>query len=342
MSIVEIAKQAGVSTATVSRVINRHANVSPENVAKVEQAMEEIGYKAAPKVAVGRRSEMDCVAVLVVASHMFDRYSSVAYDAVRSAVEALNERQLGAALSYVTDAEQVPDFVFRNRVRGALVIGKNPKPELEDRLKALPVVWLASHHSSQGDVVLSGNDAVGELAAEYLINRGHKCVGTLNVLADVASEARLRYFRFIAQEAGLTVKQYIKEKASSKVWEHDIDMAWFDAEVEKQIDRLMVEQERPTGLFVTSDFQAAVVHRALLKRGVKLGEEMEIIGSDTEKAALLGLNPRPATIDLGYKSIGRMAVEHLLSLISKGDREPVKIMLSPKLVLGDPVREDWS
>ena len=195
------------------------------------------------------------------------------------------------------------------------------------------MVWLGSHKSTQGDIVLTGNNAVGQLAAEYLLDRGHRRLGALNVLGDAAAIARLRYFKFIAMENSADVNVFTPTKVSKKVWDRDINIKWFDRAVEEQIDLMLSLKSRPTGLFVLSDFQVAATYRALAKRGIKVGEDIEIIGTDYEKAALLGLYPRPATIDLGYKTIGRLAVEHLMNQITNGQRESVKIMFTPKLIL---------
>jgi DNA-binding LacI/PurR family transcriptional regulator len=93
---------------------------------------------------------------------------------------------------------------------------------------------------------------------------------------------------------------------------------------------------RPTGLFIADDFQAALLQPALMERGVRFGKgegEVEVISSNNEEAYLLGLYPRPATIDIRVESIGRKAVDLLLwRLVHPSFEDRIVSLVEPRLV----------
>lgn len=342
MSISEVAKRAGVSIATVSRVINSYPSVSETNIRRVNKAIKELGYQTVPNSRGGRRSELDCVVLLWTSTHMFDPYSATGHFFTRAVCEALTARNLGMILSYIEDQTDLPAFVQRGKVRGAIATGHNPRPELVDKLQCVPHVWINSHRSRGGDVVLSGNDEVGRLAAEHLVARGHRRLAVLNVLTESAAEARVRYFRYAATEMGASVSAYCVESDQPQIWADVLDIAWFESVVEVQVDRLLSEPNRPTGVFIPSDFQAAMFYRVLARRGVRPGVDVEVVSTDLELGATMGLYPRPASIDLGARAVGRRAVDQLMARITNPDSENVRVLLEPRLVHGDYLRDDWA
>ncbi len=342
MSVTEIAKRAGVSASTVSRVINSYPNVSPASVKRVTQAMERLGYEALPRGRGGRRSELDCVALLVSSHHMFDPYASTGYLFVRAVEQALSKRRLAMIVAYIAESNQLPEYVLRGKVRGAIVTGHNPTDELVDSLEHVPHVWLHSHRTRTGDVVLAGNEQIGRLAAEHLLGRGHRHLGAINILPEAAAKARVRYFRYMVEEAGRTCAAYTASQDLTKMWEVDLDMTWFEQQVAEQVDRMLADSPRPTGLLIPSDFQAAVAHAVLQQRGVKVGIDLELVSTDNEQGARMGLYPRPATIDLNPQAAGRRAVDHLMMRIANPDYENVQVVLKPTLIPGVSLRDDWS
>lgn len=78
------------------------------------------------------------------------------------------------------------------------------------------------------------------------------------------------------------------------------------------VEQLVKHETRVTGLFVPNDLMTAIVYAELRNHGMKPGEEIELISCNNEQSVLIGLNPRPATIDVGAESIGMRAVEQLI------------------------------
>lgn len=336
MSLVEVANLAGVSTATVSKVINNYPSVSREMTDRVRDAMRQLDWAPSARKRQQKAEDLP-VAVLVLHANAFHPYTSTFSFMVEGVESALRNRGVDMLLAHVGSIDEIPRAVSARQVRGLVLVGHNPDEAVVRSLEDFPAVWLTSHHAATGDVLLAGNEAVGRLAAEYLLGRGHRRLGVLSALRNSVLEVRCQFFEFVAGGRGATVKRYLGRATEELAQRRVLDLAAFEAEVEPQVDALLAASDRPTGLFVPFDMQVAMVYRILAKRGVQPGKDLDIIGSDDEKASLLGLYPRPATINIGPSTMGRRAVEQLFSRMeneSKDDRR-VRVMVEPELVPGD-------
>ncbi|MEZ6193179.1 MAG: LacI family DNA-binding transcriptional regulator [Phycisphaerales bacterium] len=334
MSVSKVANLAGVSPATVSKVINRYPSVSAENTQRVRAAMRQLNYRPATR---RRRVVQGPVAVLILHVNQFHHFTSSCSLMLQGVENELRAREQDMVIAHVSSVEHLPAIVRKRQVSGLILIGHLPSQAVLKQINDIPSVWLTSHHDVGGDVMLSGNEAVGRIAAEYLIERGHKKLGVLNTLGqNPVVDVRCRYFAFVAQEHGCTTRSYISGHDMTWDGQRELGLDDFERQVGEQIDVFLSDGQRPTGLFVPLDLQVAMVYRVLDKRGVKPGKGLEIIGSDDEKAALIGLNPRPATVNIGPVTMGRRAVEQLFWRIDHGESDrQVCVTVVPMLVPGD-------
>ncbi len=251
--------------------------------------------------------------------------------------QALRARQMDLILAHVDDVGHLPQAVRQKMVSGLILIGHQPNQDVLAQLNSIPTVWLTSHHDVSGDMLLSGNETVGRLAAEYLIEKGHKVLGVLNTLgSNPVVDLRCQYFTFLGESRGCTVRQYIARQDAMFEETRQLNLELFERQVNEQVTRLLADEQRPTGLFVPLDLQVAMVYRVLDKRGIKPGKDLHLVGSDDEKGALIGLNPRPATINIGPIAMGQHAVEQLFRRIEHGQQtRRVRVMVEPELIPGE-------
>lgn len=316
MSITKVAKLAGVSSSTVSRVINNHPRVAPETEKSVRKAMEQLSYvpserRPGPKSQARLRSESKTIAFLVFGASTGQAspgFSSL----LRGVSMGATENNLTLSFNYVPDPEQLPSRLLDQGLDGVLLHGAPPGAEIERRLRKIPTVWLMGNRRRPGwgDQVMPDSYEVGHLAAQYLVQEGHSRLAFLN-LDEMHWPFRQYCLAFSAAAAELGVDILSLEQTrqiTSDYWG-----AHSPAAIETLVQRFMSLSPRPTGLFVADNVQVAALQPALQKAGLNIGPgHTQIISCNNEKPYLIGLSPRPAVVDIRVESIGQRGVEQLI------------------------------
>ncbi|MFT3789229.1 MAG: LacI family DNA-binding transcriptional regulator [Tepidisphaeraceae bacterium] len=315
MSINKVAKLAGVSNSTVSRVINNHPRIAPETVKAVKKAMLEIKYtpsdrRPGPKPSFRTRTGMANIAFLVFGTS--GARATPAFEQLLHGVSSgTSSFDLNLAFAHVPDASELPSRIFEQRLDGLLLHGAMPSPSIAQRLRKMPTVWLMGNRRRPdwGDQVMPDAYAIGELAARYLIGRGHQRLAFLNLDAlHWPFRVSCHALTMTAQQSGVQVDRLERNRPdTSQYWPaHSADA------VSQIVAEFVGLPEKPTGIFVADDMQTAMLQPALQAAGVKMGPgAVEIISCNNERPYLIGLNPRPATIDIRVEAIGRRGVEQL-------------------------------
>jgi DNA-binding LacI/PurR family transcriptional regulator len=339
MSISQVAKLAGVSSSTVSRVINNHPRVAPETAESVRQAMQQLGYtpsetRPGPKPQSRFQREAPEIAFFVLGTSG-SRATPAFQDLLRGVSMAATNRELNLIFHHVHDPTRLPMRALES-LDGILLHGATPQGEVRDRLRRLPTVWLMGNvrRPDWGDQVLPDGYQVGELAAKYLLERGHKRLAFLNL--DGGHRSLRLYghaFGAQAQDAGAQVDRLEQPSEASGEYWHDHSLE----SVDRLVQRYLALSPRPTGIFVADDMQVAILQPALQKQGVKIGSgAVEIISCNNEQPYLVGLTPRPAVIDIRVESIGRRGVEQLLWRLEHTDvPERLITSIEPMVISAD-------
>ena len=340
MSISKVAKLAGVSSSTVSRVINHHPRVAPKTAQSVRSAMQSLGYtpsdrRPGPKPAVHPRRSAPAIAFLVLGTSR-TRATPAFQDLLRGVSMGASRHELNLNFHHVADPDHPPLRAIEQGIDGILLHGAAPQGEARERLRHLPTVWLMGNaqRPDWGDQVLPDAYQIGELAAKYLMDRGHKRLAFLNLEGGHWSLRVYGHaFASTAQDAGAHVERLEHRGTSSTEYWHDYSVEAVDALVK----RFLALAPRPTGIFVADDMQVATIQPALQARGVTVGPgAVEMISCNNEQPYLVGLSPRPAVIDIRVESIGRRGVEQLLWRLEHRDvPERLITAIEPMVISAD-------
>jgi DNA-binding LacI/PurR family transcriptional regulator len=305
-TIRDVARHAGVSVATVSRVLNDIPVVRTEMRDRVQQAIAHLGYRPssmARSLSLGRSQAIGVVAPFFTTPSVVERLRGVSqraghhgYALMLFDVETPDQR-----------AGAFRDFARLDRVDGLLVISL---PLLDNEVAAierdgLPVVMVDIGHPKVPHVVI--DDATGgELAAEHLLARGHRRIGFVgdrpdNPFGFTSSERRRRAFRRALRRAGVEPSDRLERRG-----DHGRQQA------RKLARELLRGDDRPTAIVAASDVQAIGVLEAAADVGLRVPADVAVIGfDDIEMADVLGLT----TVRQPLRQTGAVAADLLLNAI---------------------------
>ena len=346
MSISKVAKLAGVSNSTVSRVINNHPRVAPDTVTSVKKAMKELNYvpsdrRPGPKPASRTRIGTGNIAFLVLGTSG-DRATPAFENLLRGVSLGASNNELNLVFTHVPSIDHLPPRIMDQRTDGVLLHGAAPVGDLRKALQRLPTVWLMGNRRRPewGDQVMPDSYEIGGLAAEYLIARGHRRLAFLNL--DAGHWAFRLYYQSFAAAAADGHAELHSVQLQSPTNSTDYWQKFGIESVENLVKQFLSLTPRPTGLFVADDMQVALIQPTLQARGVDLGPgKTEIISCNNERPYLVGLSPRPAVIDIRVESIGRRGVDQLLWRLTHADvAERIVSTIEPFIVAPDAIPTD--
>jgi LacI family transcriptional regulator len=346
ITVKDVAATASVSLGTVSRVLNGDPSVSTEVRQRVREAVDVLGYTRLRSRTRGNsysplKGRNIALVMLGMDRSLVDLPSVAA--AIHGAEAALKELGANLLLVDLPKADHLPAAIGRNRIDGLLLKGalqggllQNGNLALMQRLSQIPTVWfLGKPTGAWGDVVQSNDRSVGQLAAEHLWQQGHRRLAFLSSKCSHATFAqRQAAFQWHARQLGANVEIVLGEDLQWKLPLMTIDAI---ENVDDLVERLLSAADRPTGLFVPSDAVAAMVYRALAKRGLKVGRDLSLISCNHESTLLAGLYPSLTTIDIHAMHIGCRAVEQLIWRLSHREVPQDDIGVEPTLRLGESV-----
>ena len=334
----EIAKLAKVSPATVSRVMNDRPGVSEERMIKVRKVMAEKGIELSKIRKRSSRSnsslKYNTVAVLVLSEDVFQVYSSVSMQLINGIQESLREQKINMIFAHVPNSDSIPPAVVEGKVDGLILTGPCPNKQVLNLIENIPAVWLSSHKNNGGAaILLGGNEMIGEIAAKYLISKGHRRLASVNAFAEHPGvKRRIEFFGLCAKSLGAeSVNLFIADSNGLS----RSSIAGFKSVLSELVGNMLAAAEKPTGLFVPVDMQVALLYEILYEKGISPGKDIEIIGTDNDTVALAGLHPKPATVDIGAATLGCRVVRELLWILENSIKDSGKICMfvEPKLII---------
>jgi len=319
ITIQDVARSAGVGVGTVSRVINNSALVSDSTRAKVQQVIDDMGYRPsslARALSLGRSAT-----VAVIVPH-FTRPSAV--ERLRGIADVIKDSDFDLVLFDVETPDQ-RDQRFEmasrtDRSAGLVIVSLAADEEVVERLAgaSVPVVFLDREVDGIPDVHVD-DVAGGRLATEYLIGLGHRRIAFIGDdngagFDFTSGEDRLAGYRAALTAAGIPLDDGCVQvgpptrEAAHRLTAKLLDMA-----------------ESPTAVFAVSDLQAFGVVEAARERGLDVPGDLSVMGfDDIDVSPYLGLT----TVRQPLFESGRLAAEMLLGLLG-GDAEIAESVAMP-------------
>jgi LacI family transcriptional regulator len=322
-TIYDVSQRAGVSIATVSRVLNSPDRVNEETRARVLAAIDELGFVPKFEALTRARKGLGRIGVL---TPFFTADSFV--DRLRGVVAALAGLPYEAVIYDVASAAQRDGYLVNlalgRLVDGLIVIDLPLDQAAADRLleQQLPTVQIVPSSPSIYErigTIVHDDPAGGRMAAEYLLARGHRILGFVGdrdvpSFTMYTSDQKLDSFRQALAVAGIPLPDAY------------VSLAPFGMEQARaQAHRLLSLPEPPTAIFAGSDTQALGVLSAARERGLSMPGDLAIMGfDDIEVAEFVGLT----TVHQQLKESGRLAAELILAQLNDDTTGPQSIELA--------------
>ncbi|QUJ69661.1 substrate-binding domain-containing protein (plasmid) [Photobacterium sp. GJ3] len=327
----DIARLAGVSTSTVSHVINKSRFVSEEIAARVNRAAKELNYAPSALARSLKVNRTQTIGMLVTTStnpFFGEVVKGVerscyqkGYNLILCNTEGDNERMKASI-----------DTLLQKRVDGLLLMCstlEGERIEVFDRYPDIPVVVMDwGPMSFASDKIQDNSYQGGYLAAQYLIQSGHREIGCITGPL-VRHQAQIRYegYKRAMNEAGLPIQpDWIVES------DFECDGGY------RAFQQICASGSLPTALFVCNDMMAMGVIHAAYEQGIRIPDDLSIIGYDDIHIAKF-MTPSLTTIHQPKYRLGQAAVETLLKRINKEITDTQVVQLEPTLVKRQSVKE---
>ena len=328
-TIAEIAAEVGVSVPTVSKVLNGRTDVAEATRLRVEAALTAHRYRK-PVAAGSSRTRPSASPLLDLVFH--EAQNLWAQEIIAGVERVCGAARVGVVLSELGGShrptQEWMDDVLARRPLGALLV----LSELDEmqrhqfNSRSIPFVVLDTQGTPPADVptVGSNNWHGGFVATQHLIELGHTRIGVVMGPADVlCSRARVDGFRSAHDEAGLSADPSLVrwgpfEAASG--YRHALE--------------LLSRPDRPTAIFAGSDYVALGVARAARERGLRIPEDLSLVGYDNLPITEW-LNPALTTVNQPLREMAGLATQMLLALAEGRPPASTRVDLMTELMVRD-------
>ena len=322
-----VARVAGVSRATVSRVVNDNPRVRPDVRVSVETAIHQLGYtpNRAARSLVTRRSDSIAVVITEPTGRIFsDPFFPRLVRGVSAALASRN-LQLVLLLPEPSEEARAIRYLTGGHVDGALLVSLHESDPIPAALaeRGVPVVFVGRPtRTPDVSYVDVDNRQGGQRATAHLLEGGRQRVATVAGPRDMAPGIdRLKGYRDALHAVGAT--------ATDELVAHGEFTYEGGATA---MDRLLHKTPDLDGVFCASDLMAAGALGVLMAAGRRVPEDVALVGYDDSPIAA-AMQPPLTSVLQPIEEMGREAVHLLLDLIERPGQLPRRVVLATELVL---------
>lgn len=322
-TIYDVAARAKVSAATVSNVLNTPARVKPETFQRVMAVIHEMNFVPKAEAVTYGRKGFGSIGVVGT----FTQYASFT-QRLSGVLDVLRMEPFKITVFDQKDphreGEHLAKLPITGHLDGLIIMALPLSNQVAERLSSrhLHTVLIETHHSDFSSVEVD-NQKGGRLAAEHLISRGRKRLAFLGEkqFADsniILSSQRLKGYKEALDAAGIGLP------------EEYISLGTYDVkDATRQALELLQLPEPPDAIFCYSDYQAVGVIKAAKSLGLKIPDDLAVMGfDDMEFADFMGLS----TVSQALYDSGRIAAKLLLERINHPDGPTQQVTLPVKVI----------
>ncbi|ELQ6242905.1 ribose operon transcriptional repressor RbsR [Cronobacter sakazakii] len=321
----DVARLAGVSTSTVSHVINKDRFVSEAIRLRVEDAIRTLNYAPSALARSLKLNQTRTIGMLISASS-----NPFFSELVRGVERSCFERGYSLVLCNTDGDEQRMnrnlETLLQKRVDGLLLLcteTHQPSPAIMKRYPAIPTVMMDWSPFDGGSDVIQDNSLLGgDIATRYLIDKGYTRIACVTGPLDkTPARLRLEGYRTAMQRAGLPVAEG-----------YEVIGDFEFAGGLRAMQSLLALPEPPQAVFMGNDAMAVGAYQALYQAGLRIPQDIALVGYDDIELASY-MTPPLTTIHQPKDELGELAIDVLIHRMAQPELQQQRLQLTPVLTV---------
>ncbi|WP_075191760.1 ribose operon transcriptional repressor RbsR [Cronobacter malonaticus] len=321
----DVARLAGVSTSTVSHVINKDRFVSEAIRLRVEDAIRTLNYAPSALARSLKLNQTRTIGMLITASS-----NPFFSELVRGVERSCFERGYSLVLCNTDGDEQRMnrnlETLLQKRVDGLLLLcteTHQPSPAIMKRYPAIPTVMMDWSPFDGGSDVIQDNSLLGgDIATRYLIDKGYTRIACVTGPLDkTPARLRLEGYRTAMQRAGLPVAEG-----------YEVIGDFEFAGGLRAMQSLLALPEPPQAVFMGNDAMAVGAYQALYQAGLRIPQDIALVGYDDIELASY-MTPPLTTIYQPKDELGELAIDVLIHRMAQPELQQQRLQLTPVLTV---------
>ncbi|MBO0794002.1 MAG: LacI family DNA-binding transcriptional regulator [Ktedonobacteraceae bacterium] len=326
VTIHDVAREAGVTIGTVSKALNGQGKLRPETRERVRAAAARLGFRPNEHAQNLMRGRSFTVGLITT-----DSYGRFSIPLMLGIEDTLGPAQISVFLCDARDdparEQQHIESLLAKRVDGIIVTGRriDPRPPIDIGNAGIPVLYAYTQTTDSGALCLLPDDEQGgRIAIEHLLRLGRRHIAHITgPLRFESVRLREKGMRTVLAEYGLP---YVEQRVFSGPWQE----RWGYEAVS-----LLLERKTPfDAIFCGSDQLARGVADALRERGVRVPDDVALVGFDNWEIIAAATRPPLTTVDMNMHTLGQLTGERLLAMMN-GEREMGVRRIPCSLVIRD-------
>ncbi len=321
----DVARLAGVSTSTVSHVINKDRFVSEAIRLRVEDAIRTLNYAPSALARSLKLNQTRTIGMLITASS-----NPFFSELVRGVERSCFERGYSLVLCNTDGDEQRMnrnlETLLQKRVDGLLLLcteTHQPSPAIMKRYPAIPTVMMDWSPFDGGSDVIQDNSLLGgDIATRYLIDKGYTRIACVTGPLDkTPARLRLEGYRAAMQRAGLPVTEG-----------YEVIGDFEFAGGLRAMQSLLALPEPPQAVFMGNDAMAVGAYQALYQASLRIPQDIALVGYDDIELASY-MTPPLTTIHQPKDELGELAIDVLIHRMAQPELQQQRLQLTPELMV---------
>lgn len=335
VTIKDVAKLAGVSPSTVSRVCNNNPAISPETRDRVRSAMETLGYEPPAPPETAPQPIRNIGVILPPSSR--DAYENTFYlKALRGISQICNQRQVASTVitgeTYQEILSTVQILHRSGSIDGFILLYSRKNDIVLDYLCDRGILYVivgkAGDLAAQTVCVDNDNVLASQEAADYLYDLGHRRIGFLGTASGFLYTAERRAgWQVSALQHGLTPRA-----------DYCVELKGVHAGDADALEQLLRREDRPTAFVVGDDMLALSLERCCARLGLSIPEDLSVIAFNNSLYARMAAVPL-TVVDINSCRLGQEAAVQILRCAENPNLPATRVMIPHRILAGSSCRQ---